>query len=68
MDDSIVEVVWIALVLILETVEEVEEVKGECRCRTVDRCWKPVYIKELNGFGKGCFTTAVMDNETMNAR
>ena len=68
MDDSIVEVVWIALVLILETVEEVEEVEGECHCRTVDRCRKPVYIEELNGFGKGCFTTAVTDNEMMNAR
>ena len=63
-----VEVVWIALVLILEIVEEVEVVEGECCCRTVDRCRKPVDVKELNDFGKGHITTAVKDNETVNAR
>ena len=68
MDDSMVEVVWIALVLILEIVEEVEEVEGECCCRTVDHCRKPVDIEELNDFGKGHITTAVKDNKMVNAR
>ena len=63
-----VEVIWIALVLILKLVEEVENIKGECRCRTVNRCRKPVHIEELNVFGKGPITTTVTDNETVNAR
>ena len=63
-----VEIIWIALVLILELVEEVENVKGECRCRTVNHCRKPVCIEELDIFGKGRITTTVTDNKTVNAR
>ena len=45
--DSIVEVVWITLVLVLELVEEVKEVKGECCCGTVNCCQKPADTEEL---------------------
>ena len=68
MSDCVVEIIWIALVLILELVEEVENVKGECHCRTINRCQKPVCIKELDIFGKGRITTTVTDNKTVNAR
>ena len=63
-----VEVIRIALVLILKLVEEVENIKGECRCRTVNRCRKPVRIEELNVFGKGSITTTVTDNKMVNTR
>lgn len=68
LNDSMVEVVWIALVLVLKPVEEVEDVKGECCCRTVNRRRKPACTEELNVFGNGAITTAVADDKTMNTR
>ena len=63
-----VEVIWIALVLVLELVEEVENIKGECRRRTVYCCRKPACTEELIVFEKGSITTAVADNKLVNAR
>jgi len=66
-ENSMVKVVSVALVLILKLREEVEDVEGECRCRTADRCWKPAYTEELCMF-RGSAATAVADNETVNTR
>ena len=63
-----VEIIWIALVLVLELVEEIEDVKGEYCCRSFDRCRKPVCTEELNAFGKGSImaTATVTDDETVD--
>lgn len=63
-----VEVVWIALVLILEVVEEVEQAKVKCCCRTIDRCRITAFVEELNVFEKDSTATAVTDNKTVNTR
>ena len=63
-----VKVIGIALVLILKLREEVEDVEGKCRCRTVDRCWKPACTEELSVFWEDSIATTVTDNETVNTR
>ena len=68
LNDSMVEIVWIALVLILQFMEEVKDVESERSRRTVDRCWKPAGTDELDMFGSGAIATAVMEDEAVNAR
>jgi len=67
MNDSMVEIIWIALALILQLVEEVEDVEGKCRRRTFDRRRKPAGTKELDTSWGGVIATTVTDDKTMNA-
>ena len=46
--------------------EEVEDVKRERSCRTVDRCWEPACTEELDALGRGIFTTTARDDKTVN--
>ena len=48
--------------------EEVKNVEGECRRRTVYCCRKPTCTEELDVFGNGSITTAVAGNKTVNTR
>ena len=63
-----VEIIQVALVLVLQLMEEVEEVESESRQRMVDRCWKPTGAEELNIFWSEASATTVTDNKAVNAR
>lgn len=67
-DDSMIELVLLGVIFILQRVEKLEEVEGERRRRTVNRCWKPTYTHELCAPRKaigGTATTAIPDNKTV---
>ena len=68
LNDGVIEVIWVALVLILKLMKEVEDVKGEHGGRIFECCRKPTSTEELIVFRGGITTTAVPDNEAMSTR
>ena len=63
-----VKIIWIAFVLVLKLMEEVEDVKGKCRCRSVKRHRKPACAEELSVLGNGSITATVADDKAVNTR
>ena len=68
LNDGVVEIIRVTLVLVLELVEEVEDVKGKRCRRTFDRCRKPTGTDQLNTFGRGAVAVTVSDNEAVSTR
>jgi len=67
-NNGVEEIVWVALALILQFMEEVEEVERKCRRRSFDCRRKPADTDELDIFGNGNTATTVTDDEAVNAR
>jgi len=63
-----VEIIWVALALILQLVEEVEDVETKGRRRPFDRRWKPADTEELDIIWNGAIAIAVTDNKAVNTR
>lgn len=69
-DDGVVEIVGVALILILQLVEKVEEIEGERRRRTDDRRREPTDTEKLNVLGNIISKPAaatVPDNEAVDS-
>ena len=63
-----VEILWVAFVLVLEFVEEVEDIESECCFRTFNCCRKPAGMEKLVMSGNRGMARAVMDNEMVSTR
>jgi len=63
-----VEIIRVALALILQLVEEVEDIETERRRRPFNRRRKPAGTEELDIIRNGAIAIAVTDNEAVNAR
>ena len=68
LNNSMVEIIWVAFVLVLELVEEVEDIESECCFRTFNCCWKPAGTEKLVASGNRGTARAVTDNEAVSTR
>ena len=66
LNDSMVEIICVALILILQLVEEVEEIESECCGRAFDCRREPTGMEELNTSGGRAVTITVLDDETVD--
>ena len=65
-----IKVVWVALIVVLQFVKEVQEIEGECRRRSFNCRGEPVGMKELcmpRNTGPHITAVAVTNNKTVNA-
>ena len=69
LEDRIVEIIWVAFIIVLEFVEEVEKLEGEGGRWPNDCCGKPARAKELETArnATGCSAVTVLNNNAMNA-
>jgi hypothetical protein len=65
----VIKVVRVALIAVLQLMEEIQEVECECRRGSVDRCGEPASTKDLRVLGNRLphvAATAEANNETVN--
>ena len=49
--NGVIEVVWVALVVVLQSMKEIQEIEHECHQQSINCCRKPARAKDLHVLG-----------------